>query len=647
MRLNSSRKLGHLLGWLGAMAVSLAPVGLRAQQSVAQQTGTQQPAATTQGFDYYDGSSLLKAYSFPQVPSPSLTNSPKVGELIQNNKLELSLDDTLELALQNNLDIAVARYQLPLAKLDILRTKSGGAARGVNGAVISNALFTGAIGAGISSFGGGGGVTSGGFSSAGLPVNAGFVGCCDPVTGFSFGWNDSQSPLNFVQLVGTSVEGSHTATYSTFFGQGFLTGTSYSISVAGERQTSTSLTSLFNPSIPTNMTLGVNQHLLKGFGYRSNAVFIRIAKNDLNIANSVFRMQVITTVAQVLNAYYTLLADKDQVNVAQSAVGYSQQLVNDDQKQVQIGTLAPLDVVQAESQLATAQQNLIVAQTTYLQQQELVKTLISKRVDPELAHVQINATDSLPEPRPDDVPLLDQALKEAQQNRPEILQDELNLRNQYYTVESNRNGLLPTFDLFASYTPSGLSGNRVLRDVNGNVVAVTPGGLGDSLSNVFSGTYPGYSFGVTLSVPIRNRAEQANAAQSLVERHELETTLQREKNQVAQDVRNAEIAAAQAKAQIDAATKAAAYAQQALDAEIKKLKQGVSTTLNVILLQSNYVTAEGNEVKARQTYAQALVQLGQATGTILDMHHIVLSDSESGQYSRQPNIPGTPTRTNP
>ncbi|HUZ47421.1 MAG TPA: TolC family protein [Terriglobia bacterium] len=616
---------------LALSAAFFWPAGVQAQQA-----GSKQPAPANNSFDYENGTSLFKAYSYPTVPAPSLTNSPQINNLIQGDKLELSLDNALELALENNLDLAVARFQLPLARLDILRTKAGSAARGVQGAVISNALFTGALGAGVSSVGGGGGTGSGGFSGGGV-ASTGFVGPGDPVTGFTFGLNNSVSPLNYATVYGIPVLGSHTANYSTFFGKGFFTGTSFVASVSGTRYTSTSLTSLFNPEIPTTLTVGLNQHLLKGFGKRSNAVFIRIARNDLNVAESVFRQQVIATVAQVLNAYYTLLADRDQVRVAQSAVGYSQKLVEDDKKQVQIGTLAPLDVVQAESEMATDQQNLIVADTTYLEQQEVLKTMISKRVGATLAGLKIQPTDALPSPKAYDVPPLEEALKQAIANRPEIQQAELNLRNQYYVIQSNRQGLLPTLDAFATYQSNGLSGVPY-----GSMVGTGAGGLGNSLGQVFSGKYPSYSVGLTLSIPIRNRAEQANAAQSLVEEHELKTSLQRQKNQIDQDVRNAEIAVTQAKAQINAAVQARVYAQQALDAEIKKLRQGVSTTLNVILMQRNLVTAEGNEATARRTYAQALVQLGQATGTILDMHHIVLANSTTGQYSRQPSIPGTP-----
>lgn len=620
--------LAALFFFGAAMAL---PVNADAQQPAAQQQ------ANSGAFRYSNGPSMFKAYSYPYVPAPSLANTPQLNQLIQDNKLMLSLDAAIELALQNNLDIAVAHFERPLAQLDLLRSKSGGAARGIQGATVSNALFSGAIGAGLGNLGGVGGTGGGGFTGGGV-TSTSAVSCCDPFTGFSFGWNNSSTPLNFESLTGVPVEGSHTANYSTFFGMGWLTGTSFLTSVSGTRNSTNSTSTLFNPSIPTTLTVGLNQHLLNGFGRRANAVFIRIARNNLNVADTVFRQQVITTMTAVLNAYYTLLADRDQVRVAQSAVDYSQRLVEDDKKQVQIGTLAPLDVVQAESELATDQQSLIVAQTTFLQQQEILKTLISKRVTPELANVEINATDSLPEPRTNDIPTLQEAINEAIKNRPELLQDQLNLRNQDYTIQADRNGLLPTLDAFATYQSNGLSG------VPFGAFVAQPGGFGDSIGQVFSGKYPSYSVGLSLRIPIRNRNEQANAAQAVVELHRMQASMQRDKNTVEQDVRNAEIAVTQAKAQINAALKASDYAKQALDAEIKKLHLGVSTTLNVILLQRDLIQAEGNLARARQVYAQALVQFQQATGTTLDAHNIVVTNPETGEYGRQTNIPGAPSQ---
>ena len=191
---------------------------------------------------------------------------------------------------------------------------------------------------------------------------------------------------------------------------------------------------------------------------RANAKFIRIAQNDVKISESVFRQQVITTVAQVLNLYWDFLSDNEQVAVAQQSLAYSQKLLADNKRQVEIGTLAPIEVVRAESEVATDQQNLIVAQTNVDEQGELIKTALAKKVDGDLVSAQVDALDKLPEPRTDDIPPLDKALEIAAQNRPEIEQADLNLRYQDIVIKANRNALLPTLDFFATYATSGLSG---------------------------------------------------------------------------------------------------------------------------------------------------------------------------------------------
>jgi outer membrane protein TolC len=380
----------------------------------------------------------------------------------------------------------------------------------------------------------------------------------------------------------------------------------------------------------------------------------------MKISNSVFRQQVITTVAQVLNLYWDYLSYKENVRVAEQALAYSQKLLSDNTRQVEIGTLAPIEVVRAESEVASDQQNLIVAQTSLQQQAELIKTALSRKVDSELMSAQIEALDKLPEPMPNDIPPLDQALKQALQNRPEVEQADLNVRYESIVVKANRNALLPTLDLFATYSPSGLSGlSSVLGPCPSGYTAsgeqcvgtglepiarpmvVSSQGISQSLSQLFHANYPDYSFGFTLQFPIRNRAAQADVARALLEQRQLEEQLLKQKNQVEQDVRSAEIGVIQAKAQIEAAVKAVLLAQKTLDAEQKKFQLGESTVFLVIQAQRDLATAEGNEVKARSTYAKALTQFQQVTATILADYHVELNDALQGKVTRSPNIPGT------
>jgi outer membrane protein TolC len=632
---------------------------LIAQSLHAQATGTNTPVSMKFGNDqWFPG--FWRPYISPYVPAPKMSNSERLHSLIGDGKLRLSIEDVLALALENNLDISVARYNLGYAQTDLLRAKSGGATRGVPGAFTSSALFSGAIGSGVSSISSGSTTSASSVTGTGGATNVGVIGCCDPIAGAQFGWDRNTSPLNYVVVSGLPVVTTQTTSGVAYFGQGFLTGTSYAVAVQGYRQSTTSLNTLFNPVVPTGLTVGFDQQLLNGFGYRVNAKFIRIAQNDVKISNSIFRQQVITTVAQVLNLYWDFLSFKENVRVAEQALAYSQKLLSDNKRQVEIGTLAPIEVVRAESEVATDQQNLIVAQTSLEQQGELIKTALSRKVDVDLINTHVDAVDNLPEPKPDDIPPLDEALKLAVQNRPEFEQADLNARYMDIVVKANRNALLPTLDLFATYSPSGLSGlSSVLGPCpagytpNGNQCLASGletiarpmissyQGISQSLSQLFHGNYPNYSFGFTLQFPLRNRAAQADAARALLEQRQLTEQVQRQKNQVEQDVRNAEIGVIQAKAQIEAAAKAVVLAQKTLDAEQKKFQLGESTVFLVIQAQRDLVTAEGNEVKARSAYAKAITQFHQATGTILAKYHIEMNDALQGKVTRPPNIPGS------
>ena len=603
-------------------------------------------------FDYTHTRSfpnIFDSFSPLPVPQQGLENSPRLHELIHEGKLWLSLQDAIGLALENNLDIDVARFQLPLAQADYLRTKAGSAARGVQGAAISNALFAGAIGSSTTSGAPGTSSSAGGagFSSSSA-VNAGFISCCDPVAGFSMGWDQNRTPLGTVVLTGVSFLNQQQTSYLSYFGQGFMTGTSYIVGVYGDRSTTTALTALVNPQVPSGMVVTLSQNLLNGFGYRANASSLRIAKNDLKVADSVFRQQVITTTAQVVDLYWDLLYYRENVRVAEEALKTAETLLKDNTRQVEIGALAAIEITRAKSEVAARRQDLIVAQTSYQQQEETLKTALAKHVDADLAGVGIEPVDKLPEPEPNDIPSLQEALDEAVKNRPEIEQAHLNMRNQDITIQAVRSRLLPSLNVFASYAPAGLSGHFLC---GGNplfepacpagATGYVPGGASQALTQVLHDTYPNYSFGVNLQIPIRNRAALADAATAQIQQRQMRVQLQQRINQIQQDVRNAVIAVTQARVQIDAAREATALARETLKGEQEKFLLGESTPFLVIQAQRDLANAEGNEAKARDTYAKALTQYAQATGTILEKFNVEISEAKTGQVTRAMNIPGT------
>lgn len=569
---------------------------------------------------------VFSAYSIPFVPRAQLANSQLLQELISDGKLKLSLEDAIALALENNLDIAVARYNLPIAQTDLLRAKSGGATRGVAGAYQSSTIFSGVLGAGVGGGGGGGGRGAGGILGGGIPT-VGSVGCCDPTLSLFYGWDHAVTPLNYTVVSGVPVEGTSSAYVSGSYNQGFLTGTSIEVGVNGYRQSSNATTQLFNPYVVPGAYIGINQQLLNGFGYRANAKFIRIARNDQHYAMSVFRQNVIQTVAKVMTTYYDLLADQANIRVAQEGLKYAQNLLSDNQTEAKIGEAAELDVVRAEEEVATRQQELLEAGNTFAQDAQSLKAEISKTFSGKIAAVQLDPTDQLPEPHPNDVPPISEALEEAAANRPEIEQAKLNLSNQHITIQAVRNELLPTLNAYASYSTSGLAGE-----------------IGPAFTGLLHGNFPNYAYGVELSIPIRNRTAQADAARALLEQRQLQMKLQQAANQVVWDVSKAVSAVDQAKSTLAGAVKVAALAHQTLAMEQTKFKVGEATVEEVIGAQSDLATSENSQVKAQAAYAEALIQFEQATGTILKRNNVELSNAVEGHAPRRLNIPGTPDR---
>jgi outer membrane protein TolC len=352
----------------------------------------------------------------------------------------------------------------------------------------------------------------------------------------------------------------------------------------------------------------------------------------------------------VVNLYWDLLYYREDVRVGEEALKTAQTLLKDNTRQVEIGALAAIEITRAKSEVAARRQDLIVAQTSYHQQEETLKTALAKHVDTDFAGIGIEPTDKLPEPMPNDIPSLEEALSVAVKNRPEIEQAYLSMRNQDITVQAVRNRLLPTLNVFASYAPTGLSGHFLC---GGNPLyqptcpegypGYVPGGASQALTQVIHNRYPDYSFGVNLTVPIRNRAAQADEATALIQQRQIRVQLQQKINQIQQDVRNAVIAVTQAQVQIDSAKEATGLAKETLEGEQKKFLLGESVPFLVIQAQRDVTSAEGNEARARSNYAKALTQFEQATATVLDKYHVEMAEAKSGRATQPMNIPGTPS----
>ncbi|HLK70290.1 MAG TPA: TolC family protein [Bryobacteraceae bacterium] len=569
-----------------------------------------------------------RPYEQQDIPLPMLENSPRLDSLIHNGKLELSLADAIALTIENNLDIVVSRYVIPFSQTDILRTRSGQAARGFTGGLLPGELNSGAIGAGVTSTGSTGGTgNAGGITGGGGAVSIGSAGAFDPTVNFGFSFDRVTSPLNSVVVSGVPTTTSYATAFSGSYAQLFTTGASYSVSLSALRQSTTQKNTLYNPDVTSRLSIGFNQPILAGFGRLANERFMLVARTNQTTAQDVFKLQVITSVAQLENAYWDYAAFQENVRVAEESLSAAKELVEETRKQEQIGTMSRLDLVTAESQVAASQRDLIVAQTNLQQQETNLKQLVSKKGDKLLDAATVVTTDALPEPRDTDLPSLTAALESAARNRPEIHEATNNLANQDIAIQYTRNNQKPSLSVFGLYASSGLQGNTAI---------TTSGALG-SLNQAFGAAYPETAAGLSFGASIRNRSAQADSIRAQLERNQLEVQMQGTRNTINVGVRQAFVALIQGKAQVQASHEAVRLAQLTLDAERKKLEIGASTSYNVVLRERDLVTAQYAEVQALDAYAKALVAIGQSMGDTLERNGIQLDDALKGTVVNLPS----------
>ena len=596
---------------------------------------------------------LIAPYRAISIPEPMLTNSPRVDQLVQDGKLRLTLQDAVELALENSMDIVVQRYNTWFGDTDILQTESGGLPQGVNGAALR-------------------------FSNANIP----FLNF-DPTITSSLAIDDRTTPVNnpFISGTGTSTATaaslvSHAAQYNTQYSQGFSSGTTMNVTWNNSRQSSSSAFNFFNPDVTSSLTVSFSQQLLNGFGFFANRRNILIAKNNRKIADLAFTQQAITTVTNAITAYWELVYARENVQVEQQAVTVSEKLYNDNKKQLEIGTMAPLDVTRAESQLATDRQNLIVADTVKLTDEQVLKNAISK--DPlaqNLINVEIIPTDHPTPPEAIEAPSFEDAIKEAFSKRPDLLEQEFNVKNAQIDARATAIALRPTATLTAQYTSQALAGNSIVPGAttttpgstivgaNGQPVTVLDSngvpvelfepltttaragvqhqGFGNAQSQIFHNQFPDYLVALNLQIPIRNRSAQAANQRSILQERMFEAQMQQLKNSALLDVRNTYIALQQDRARVQAASKARELQQQTFDAEQKKYQLGASTVYQVILTQRDLVLAQGTELRSLADLVEAKANYERAVGRTLEVNRVTIADAKHGEVEHDTLIPGT------
>ena len=570
---------------------------------------------------------LTGPYRASEAPPIHLANSPRLESLLRAGNLYLSLQDAIALALENNLDIAIQRYGPQLADAALRQAEAGGFARGVSTSVTagpSSASVTSAgttPGANVSATALASNASSSAVGASVISAGGPSIPVLDPTLTGTLSWGHQTTPQSSAFLTGTNslIQRQNIGNFG--IQKGFLTGTTVSLGLNNSSVTSNNPRNDFNPATNSSLALSISQHLLQGYGRSLNGRQIRIARNNREVSDLTFKLQVETTVAAVMELYWDLVSFNQAAQVGRDALAVSQHLLEDNRKQVEVGTLAQIEVVRAEAEIASREQTLVVAQTRVLQQETILKTALSRNgvASPAIASAHIITTDRIQVPDVEPITPIQDMTSMALSARPELAQSRIQLVNQQLTIKGSKNGLLPTLDVVASMSNGALAGDvNPLPALPGSPHSNTAffiGGYGTVLSQLFARNFPNYAVGINLNVPLRNRAAQAQLASDELTYRQQELGLQRLENQVRVDVQNGMIGVSQARAQYIAAQKAQVLQAQTLDAETKKLSLGASTIYNQILAERDLVTAQSNMVDRGSCVCQGESRTGPGDGT--------------------------------
>ncbi len=597
-------------------------------------------------FDMPTSRNPLSVYSADQVPRLDLTNSPLLGQLIRDGKLYLSLKDAIRLALENNLDLAIARYNLPIANMDILRTRAGGSFRGVNAGVVQGTPGGGVGGFGTGAPGAGAGGTTGGAGGAGAGASGlvqstlgvgTAVASYDPAIIGSVGAEHQTTPLANQQIYGVPSLQSNTGQASVTYSQAFPTGTSFSVEFNNSRQTTNSPFFNLSPVLNSMYRFSFQQQLLAGFGFGPNLRFLTIAKNNKKISDIAFKDQVTATITQIKNIYWDLVNAYEQARVNEQSLAFAQQSLDNAKKQLQLDSVPAMDVMRAEAEVSRRDQDLTVARTSLQLQELLIKNALTKSLDdPVLEAVPVVPVDRFESVETQATQAVQDLIAEALRERPELAESDVDLVNRQISGKAARNALLPSLALVGFYGGSGLAGplNQIynLPTPNSSNVPIDYSG---ALQNAFNNSSPDYYIGLSLNIPLRNRVAKADQYRSELEYRQAELRREQLRKQIRIEVRNAQYALAQTGARVGAARKSRDLAQRTFEIMQKEQTLGAGSTFQTMTAQRDLSIAELDMVTAMTTYEKAKVELDRATGGTLEHNGIRVQDAENGTIANQ------------
>jgi outer membrane protein TolC len=613
-------------------------------QATQSESSPPQPATRAQ-FEMPKSYNPLHAYESDSVPEPVLANSARIDQLIHDGKLYLSLKDAINLGLENNLDLAIARYNLPIANTDILRTQAGGFFRGVNTGVVQGTPGGGVGGFGTGAPGAGAGGTTSGAGGAGAGASGlvqSTLGTGAPVSSYdpqitaTVGAEHQTSPLANLQIYGVPLLQLNTGQANVGLTQAFSTGTSISFQFDNSRQTTNSPFFNLSPVLNSMYRITVQQQLLSGFGFGPNLRYLHIAKNNKKISDIAFKDQTIETITQIANIYWDLVNAYEQARVNEQSLAFAEQSLDNAKKQLELASIPAIDVMRAEAEVSKRDQDLTVARTTLQLQELLIKNALTKSLDdPVLEAMAVVPTDEIESAQTEPTQGVQDLIAEALRDRAELAESDVDLINRQISRQAAKNALLPSLSLVGFYGGSGLAGplNPVYNIPGQTNTSNVPTNFAGALQNTFNNTGPDYYVGFNLNIPIRNRVAKADQYRSELEYRQAELRREELRKQIRIEVRNAQFAVVQIGARVDAARKARDLAQRTFEITKKEQELGAGSSFQTLSANRDLSLAELDLVTALTTYEKAKVELDRSTGATLEHNGILIQDAISGVVS--------------
>ncbi len=577
----------------------------------------------------------LSPYRPSTAPELDLSNSPRLEHLIRDGKIYISLHDAIAVAIENNLDLAYFRYNFPIAQTDILRTKAGSPANGVNTAIVQGTQ------GGFAASTGGGGSSGSGFSAGNGGIVTSTLGAGTNVSSFDpYLTFRSYVDHTVIQeanqfLAGTPVLKTNTIEVLSNYSQSFPIGTNLSINYLGQRVAGNSPYSGINPTLYSNFEVQIAQPLLAGFGLATNERYIRIAKRNAQITDLAFKAQVIATVTQVENIYWDLVNAYQSEQISEGSLAFANKNLSDDQKQLELQAIPAMQVMTDQSAVATAEGNLTVARASLRLNELLMKNALTKIDDPSIDEMPVIPLDLKAEPDPNADKPIDELIVEAEKKRPEVAIYQMQAEVQKQALKDINSELLPTLNMYGQYYGAGTAGpTNPNCSLGTECVSDLPTGFPSMLANTFNYSSPEYQVGMTLSINLRHRRAKADQFRAVLQYRQSQISSEQQQKTILFDVRNSKFALEQARAQVDAAQKARDLAQKTFDITKQEQLLGAKSGLDRLNADSALAQAESALDTAQTNYEKKKVDIDRAIGETLERTGVSIDDAKLGVVSR-------------